>query len=124
MVTIDDPVVGRMVSKLLLCRAPGERSLSCEGLTFRRLFEAACVRLGLASIGYKPYSLRRGGATHDMMAHGDLPRTIFRGRWSDMRTARIYINDGLAVLINLQLPGESAAALAVRAEAFAAAALS
>ena len=37
------------------------------------------------------------GATHDYLLHANLPKTILRGRWSDLRSARIYINDGLSI---------------------------
>ena len=70
--------------------------------------------MGLAGLCLKPYSFRRGGATHDMCARGDLPRTIHRGRWSDARTARIYINDGLALLAQQALSASVASALDAR----------
>jgi hypothetical protein len=49
-----------------------------------------------------PYSLRRGGATHDFLVHRDIARCLFRGRWADVRTGRIYIMDGAARMAELQ----------------------
>ena len=59
--------------------------------------------LELSSFGMKPYSLRRGGATFDFKAHGNLDRTVVRGRWGSQRTARIYIQGGSEALTKLQL---------------------
>ena len=97
MVTIDDPLVGRALASLQARRGRGPL-LAGTPAQFRQLFDLAAREVGLEGLQLKPYSLRRGGATHDMAAHGDLARAIHRGRWSDARTARIYINDGLALL--------------------------
>ena len=47
---------------------------------FRELFKEACAAMQFDTRGYKPYSLRRGGATHDFRNHGVLSRTQLRGR--------------------------------------------
>ena len=113
MVTIDDPSVGQALSYLKLLRGSGPLLVGSPA-QFRSLFHRACAELGLNGLQLKPYSLRRGGATHDMLAHGELQRTIHRGRWSDARTARIYINDGLALLAQQSVTPSSARALDAR----------
>ena len=60
--------------------------------------------LGIADVGYKPYSLRRGGASFDYRQHGVVSRTTLRGRWNSAKTARIYITDAMAVLAAVKLP--------------------
>ena len=55
-----------------------------------------------------PYSLRRGGACHDYTMHGDVQRTILRGRWSALATARIYITEGYRQATELALPPQTA----------------
>ena len=35
--------------------------------------------------------------------HGSLDRLLVQGRWASSKTARIYINEGLAVLAQLKL---------------------
>ena len=35
--------------------------------------------------------------------HGSLDRLLVQGRWASSKTARIYINEGLAVLAELKL---------------------
>ena len=51
----------------------------------------------------RPYSLRRGGATFWFSRHLNLDKLIIAGRWQAVKTARVYINEGLAVLAELHL---------------------
>ena len=41
--------------------------------------------------------------TFDVLAHGDVLRTVQRGRWADIKTAKIYVTDGAAVMAQLRL---------------------
>ena len=96
-VTLDDSCVGALVAGLL-CRT--QKGSLMPGVTSRTLcdfFKEAAVQLDIVSLNLRPYSLRRGGATHDFLVHGSVQKTILRGRWSDLKVARIYITDGLAV---------------------------
>ena len=63
--------------------------------------------MGLVDFGFRPYSLRRGGATELWRVTGDLGKVTMAGRWGHQQTARIYVNDGLAVLTEMQLEGPS-----------------
>ena len=74
-----------------------------SGPAFRVFFSKGIAALGLTPHGYRPYSLRRGGATHDFLAHRDLQRSVLRGRWGQLRTAKIYITDGAAIIQELKL---------------------
>ena len=62
------------------------------------------VALGLQEIGFRMYSLRRGGATAFFRKTRSMEAALDRGRWGSSRVARVYLNDGLAreVEINLQ----------------------
>ena len=71
---------------------------------FYDLFAKALVELGLQDFGFRPYSLRRGGATAYYRATRNMAATIERGRWASIRVARIYINDGLAKEVDLRIP--------------------
>jgi hypothetical protein len=84
---------------------------------FYRLFEAGLEWLGVADLGFKPYSLRRGGATAFYRACGSMEMTLERGRWSSARVGRIYINDGLAKAVELQIGGEIWKRIRVKADA-------
>ena len=70
---------------------------------FRKLFQQCVEHFGLQKLELKPYSLRRGGATHDYMLHGILEPILLRGRWHSLQVARLYIEDGLAQIPSLQL---------------------
>lgn len=71
---------------------------------WRDLFNQALVALNLVSFGFRPYSLRRGGATWWFSRHHSLDKILLQGRWQAPKTARIYLNEGLAILAELQLP--------------------
>lgn len=60
--------------------------------------------LKLESFQFRPYSLRRGGATFWFSKHGSLDRLLIQGRWQAPRTARIYINEGLSTLAEMKVP--------------------
>ena len=70
---------------------------------FRKVFARCVLFFGLESLEYKPYSLRRGGATHDYMKQGVLEPILLRGRWHSLAVARLYLEDGLAQLPTLCL---------------------
>ena len=84
----------------------GYNKLPCwdrSGTAFRNLFRQAVQALEIGHLGFRPYSLRRGGATFEMQAHGLMERTLIRGRWRNSNIARIYICDGLAMLPSLTM---------------------
>ena len=68
------------------------------------MFSRCLEAVGLAELSFRPYSLRRGGATRWFSKHGSLDRVIVLGRWQAQRTARIYINEGLGVLAEMAVP--------------------
>ena len=103
LVTVDDPFVGQLLASELGARPDAGPLVRGSAQAFRAHFSDALKELGVHGIGLQPYSLRRGGATHDYMQHGDVARTIMRGRWSDMKVAKIYIVDGAAVLAQTRL---------------------
>ena len=63
---------------------------------WRAMFSRCLEAVGLAELSFRPYSLRRGGATRWFSKHGSLDRVVVQGRWQAQRTARMYINAGLA----------------------------
>ena len=103
MVTVDDPSLCLMLKRVLANAMPGDRITGCRIQDFRAFFNRAVDVLDLNGFNFKPYSLRRGGATHDFRAHGSMDRTIIRGRWVSPRTARIYITDGMAMWATIHL---------------------
>ena len=97
-----DPLVGWLLGIAIRESASG-KILQMSGPAFRVFFSKGIAALGLMAHGYRPYSLRRGGATHDLLTHQDLQRSVLRGRWGQLRTAKIYITDGAAIIQELKL---------------------
>eukprot|EP00438_Fugacium_kawagutii_P006274 Skav222661 [mRNA] locus=scaffold997:328369:329034:+ [translate_table: standard] len=64
-------------------------------LCFTRLLQYAHVE----DCGFSLYSLRRGGATHVYSRTRDLRQVAIQGRWRDLSTARIYLDDARATLL-------------------------
>ena len=73
---------------------------------FRKLFQQGIGFLGCTEWGFKPYSIRRGGATELWRLSGQLSKVTLRGRWAHASTTRVYVNEGLATLAEQRLPVE------------------
>ena len=69
---------------------------------FRKAFDQGLEALGLSIGGFRPYSLRRGGATMYFTKNPSVDWLRVAGRWSSDRTVRMYVNDGLARLAEMQ----------------------
>ena len=74
-----------------------------RGTTSRRQFDKLAKDAGLESCAFKPYSLRRGGATELWRKTANLQRVTLRGRWGQDRTTRIYIQDGAAQITTMRI---------------------
>ena len=84
--------------------APDKTPLAPSAANWRSLFNKALEALKLQDMGFRPYSLRRGGATWWFSKHHSLDKILLQGRWQTPKTARIYINEGLSILAELSLP--------------------
>ena len=78
--------------------------LTSSAPKWRSLFNQALVALKITSFAFRPYSLRRGGATWWYNKHHSFDRLLTDGRWQAAKTARIYLNDGLAMLAKIRIP--------------------
>ena len=58
---------------------------------------------GLDVHQFRPYSLRRGGATHIFQCSGSMGLAMLKGRWQSSQVARIYISNGLSYLPNSKM---------------------
>lgn len=81
-----------------------ETLLTGPSHVWRKQFADTLKAVHLHKFDFRPYSLRRGGATHYFQLHGRFDSLLVLGRWQAAATARIYINEGLAVLAELSLP--------------------
>ena len=70
MVSVDDAFLVQWLSKGLCELLPGDPIVAQTPQAFRKLFYGSIRVLGLTRMEYKPYSLRRGGATHHYRVFG------------------------------------------------------
>lgn len=97
-VTVDNLTVVNMVDVFCKRSSRGDKLLPKGNAHFRMTFNQLLKELCLDDWGFRPYSLRRGGATEHFRRFNSLSATTVRGRWSSAKMARIYLNDGLATL--------------------------
>ena len=92
-----EPMFVRCFARLLKGLGPADPILRMSLPEFRAAFAEAVSFVGLPC-QFKPYSLRRGGATAHFHEGGSMDATQEIDRWSDARTARIYTNTALLEL--------------------------
>ena len=83
---------------------PSAHLVSVSPQTWRRKFSQAVEALHLEEHEFRPYSLRRGGATFWFSKGWSLDQLCVYGRWQSQRTARMYLDDSLALLTQLRVP--------------------
>lgn len=114
-ITITDMVTLEAVRNLVLfrrsCNLPSSPLWSSSPAAFRKRFAALCTLFDLTKHGFRPYSLRRGGATDLFQRTQSMEAALIRGRWESSRVARIYISDGLSHLPKLVLSNRTDAML-------------
>ena len=85
-------------------QASSHEFLTAKPHAWRDQFMECLCSLKLETWNFRPYSLRRGGATCLFVKVGSLDRVLILGRWTAVKTAKIYLNSGLAMLADLQIP--------------------
>lgn len=79
----------------------------------RRAFHAALSWLHLTHVPFTLHSLRHGGATHDSLNGVPIANIIKKGRWSDPRSAAVYLQTGRALFLSVDVPPATASRLTV-----------
>ena len=69
---------------------------------FRRHFRLLCQFFQVQHLQFHPYSLRRGGGTFLLQQGVALEHIMLRGRWRSHNVCRIYLQDGLSALAEIQ----------------------
>ena len=90
----------------------GDRLLISE-MTSRSEFNVIMKNPALERAGFPPYSLRRGGACHLFLRAGNISIVQARGRRSSLATARIYVNECVAIQKELSLSSSAQHKLAL-----------
>ena len=109
-VTFDHPWAFYVIQTLVELREERRQTHSplwlFSGQAFRTTLQQYLLRFNLQHCGFKPYSLRRGGATALFLRTRSYDSALDRGRWESTRVAKIYIQDALSrpPLLTLPLP--------------------
>ena len=86
----------QQIRRLELC--PAGLLWNLSPAVFRHRFAFYCHKFDLTRHGFRPYSLRRGGATHIFQQTRSMEYTLMLGRWGSNKVARCYISDALSFL--------------------------
>ena len=105
MVLCQSTLATALLKKVCKGLEPTDKVLRSNPNTFRKHFAAAASVFGFVD-RVSVYSLRRGGATWSFLQHGSMELVLLRGRWQSTQTARIYLQDAVAGLSDLQLSDE------------------
>ena len=83
---------------------PGNRIWPFSPQAFRETFRRYLGFFRVANLSFKPYSMRRGGATLLLQEGVPLDVILLRGRWRSLAVARIYLEDALAQIPQMRIP--------------------
>lgn len=104
----DEHIVIRQPQALAVVKAylrsrgrPEEHIWPSSGQHFRSCFASLLQHFGADNLGFRAYSLRRGGATSLYRQGWPTENTLILGRWKSTTSARTYIDDGLTQLASL-----------------------
>ncbi len=100
-VTLHDPRLVTLLRAWKLKAKPEEPLVPMSSSQFRLVFKGALEKLKLTQYNFKPYSLRRGGATDLWFTCRSYSQISHVGRWSSERTVKVYIQDSIALLTDL-----------------------
>ena len=97
-IALRDSLVLQLLETLFSVRQPhpGDLLWPHSGGSFRKEFQKLCEYFAVGHLNFKPYSLRRGGATYLLQVGLPLETILVRGRWRSLGVARLYLEDGLA----------------------------
>ena len=96
--------VATLIGIFLAARQGQTRVCECEEWVWRARFDRYLGELGLSQLGWRPYSLRRGGATHAFVEGLSMSQVCVRGRWAHESTVRLYIQEAVSLLQQMAIP--------------------
>lgn len=97
---ITDPFVVVLLKNFLRNFSPGDNVSLVSGGTQRKRLNDLLISLQIP-FPFRWYSVRRGGATHAFRTTNNIASICVKGRWSSVKTARIYICESVMLLLNL-----------------------
>ena len=93
----DEPTLVALRFLCLKMKA-GDQLLQLDERSFRKLWHRVVKALKVQDFAIRSYSLRRGGSTWWFRATLSYDAVAERGRWSNVRTCRRYVEDAAAQL--------------------------
>lgn len=72
--------------------------------TYNTAFHCFLDLVGLTHLGFRVYSLRHGGATHDYCQDTPITDVQSRGRWRRLQTVERYVNVGRTLAYSIRFP--------------------
>ena len=99
-ILLTDVFVLRLLENFFKHKSPGDRLATVSPGLLRTRQASLLSQLHITD-SYRWYSVRRGGVTHSYGSTNNLAAICLRGRWGSLKTARIYICDGIAQLSEL-----------------------
>ena len=81
---------------------PGDYLWGGKTTSFRTRFDQALVQEDVKDMGFRPYSLRRGGATAAFQAGLSYNAIAETSRHSSLRSLKVYVNDALAEALSFR----------------------
>ena len=105
-ISITDPITLQVLRTLVELRQEQRMSSlklwNASPQCFRTRFNKLLEIYGLQAHQFRPYSLRRGGATALFQETNSMEAVLTRGRWESTKVARVYITDGLSYLPSIR----------------------
>lgn len=101
-VNLTDPSLVLLLKAWKQSVSPTTSLVPWSSSKFRAVFQEGLKQTKLEQFKFKPYSLRRGGATDQWLLTKNYAHVSHLGRWSSERTLKIYIQDSIALLTSLQ----------------------
>ena len=102
-IAFDCPISAVLLQRAAAQALPADLMVPNGAYWFRTWWEQSLLSLDVPPHIFKPYALRRGGASWHFQTTGSLEQTVFKGRWASVATARSYIQEGLALLAQTRL---------------------
>eukprot|EP00435_Cladocopium_sp_Y103_P024382 s733_g6.t1 len=104
---LEEPTAILALKKLLKGHSTKKPFWDESRRSFMETWHSIAAHLKLPHGLYKPYSIRRGGATTAYKNGCPLDTLVSKGRWQHVHTARIYLDTGLQALAAISLPTAS-----------------
>ena len=102
-VVVRTPVAVALLREAADAASPDDHVCPYTYVQLQKLLKHLLAVVSIHPVRWSWYSFRRGGACHDFLLGGNLERTMQRGRWSAVTSARVYIEEAVADLVDVSM---------------------